>query len=81
MFNATWMTKYEGEVETLKLKRKVTCLGIYEDINGNEWDVSAIMGSFKELVVCHAYHTLCNKDFTVASYITLKMENICIVFY
>ena len=52
MFNATWMTKYKGDVGTLQLKRKVTSLGIYEDVNGNEWDVAAIMGSKGGLTVC-----------------------------
>ena len=42
----SWFSEYKGEIETLKLKSNPLHrgLGYYEDIDGNLWDVTCIIG-------------------------------------
>lgn len=45
MFNLSYTQEYKGKVKTLKLKRNPFRYGLghYEDVDGNKWDVAAIM--------------------------------------
>ena len=47
MFNLSYSTPYEGEVKTLKLKEDPLYygLGIYEDVDGNTWDIHCVFGN------------------------------------
>jgi hypothetical protein len=39
-----WTEKYEGEVKTLRLKNDPVSrgMGVYEDVDGNRWDVEGV---------------------------------------
>ena len=41
----SWRSKYDGEIETLKLKKEPLGLGYYEDVDGKLWDVVSIVGA------------------------------------
>lgn len=48
MFSAWWTTPYEGKIETLRFSvdPRRRGLGRYQDVDGVEWDVHAIMGEY-----------------------------------
>ena len=43
--NFTYTTPFEGEIQTIKLKGRIGSIGLYEDTNGNMWDVESFIGS------------------------------------
>jgi len=46
IFNMSWSSPYHGEVKTLRLKKDPFRhgLGVYEDEDGNRWDIRRLDG-------------------------------------
>jgi hypothetical protein len=43
MLRLSYLSEYKGKVETLKFKQKILSTGWHTDVNGQQWDVHAII--------------------------------------